>query len=48
MVYPYEGMNFSALEKSGIKFDIVKENYAEPIILSRAKKDLKYVQKHSK
>jgi hypothetical protein len=34
--------------KSGIKFDIVYENSAEPIILYRAKKDLKYVQKYQK
>ncbi len=31
--------------KSGIKFDIVLEQFAEPIILHRAKKDLRYVQK---
>jgi predicted nucleotidyltransferase len=35
-------------EKSGIKFDIVYESSAEPIILHRAKKDLKYVQKYQK
>jgi predicted nucleotidyltransferase len=31
---------------SGIKFDLVRESQAEPIILYRAKKDIKYVQKY--
>lgn len=35
-------------QKSGVKFDIVYESAAEPIILYRAKKDLKYVQKYQK
>ena len=34
--------------KTGLKFDIVIDELANPIILHRAKKDLIYVKKHKK
>ena len=32
--------------QSGIRFDVVVDRYADPIILNRAKKDIVYVKEH--